>query len=153
METLAQRLVHRGWRMTAQRRVIAGVFDNTTGPGGDDHQVDGHGADRHHDHHTHLTADEVHELSAAVLPEISRATVYNVLGEMVDAGELLAVNVGDRITRYDPNVHESHDHMVCNGCGSIFDIPAGPPPAPTGHADFLVESADVIYRGRCADCR
>jgi len=153
METLAQRLVNRGWRMTAQRRVIAGVFDSTS-TSHDDHH------DHPHDHlgaavgrHTHLTADEVHDLSTAVLPEISRATVYNVLGEMVDAGELLAVNVGDRITRYDPNVHESHDHMVCNGCGSIFDIPAVPPPAPAGHPDFVVESADVIYRGRCGNCR
>lgn len=141
METLSERLTSRGWRMTAQRRVIAGVFD----AGSQDDPTD-------HDH-IHLSADEVHELAVRVLPEISRATVYNTLGEMVDAGELLAVHVGDRVTRYDPNVHESHHHLVCSVCGSIQDIPATPTPVmPTGSTGFVIESADVIYRGRCVAC-
>ena len=88
MDTLSKRLAARGWRMTAQRRVIAGVFD--VAPDG----------------HLHLTADEVLERAVAVFPEISRATVYNTLGELVDAGELLAVQTGGRVTRYDPNVPE-----------------------------------------------
>ena len=48
--------------MTAQRRVVAEVLDGE---------------------HVHLTADEVHARAVAKLPEISRATVYNTLGELV----------------------------------------------------------------------
>ncbi|MTD13020.1 transcriptional repressor [Nakamurella sp. YIM 132087] len=137
MPTLTERLTTRGWRMTPQRRVISALFDVSASQ------------------HVHLTADDVLEQAVAVLPDISRATVYNTLGELVDAGELLAVSVGDRITRYDPNVHTEHHHLVCTGCGAIFDVPAlpVPPPSPGGEAGgFVVEAAEVIYRGRCARC-
>lgn len=143
--TLTERLLTRGWRMTAQRRVIFGVFDGT----------DQGGTGRQHDKaepDIHLTADEVLERAVAQLSEISRATVYNTLGELVDAGELLAVNVGDRVTRYDPNVHMAHDHLVCTACGAIFDIPAGAVALPDQSCGFTISSAEVIYRGRCADC-
>lgn len=134
MNTLSERLGARGWRMTAQRRVIAGVFDVT--PQG----------------HLHLTADEVHERAVRVLPEISRATVYNALGELVDAGELLAVQTGGRVTRYDPNVAGVHHHLVCTYCHAIFDVPAQAVPLPEMPIDFTVESAEVIFRGRCSNC-
>lgn len=124
--------------MTAQRRVIFRVFDAQ--------------AVEETDAHIHLTADEVLDRATAALPEISRATVYNTLNELVDAGELLAVNVGDRVTRYDPNVHTRHDHLVCSSCGAIFDVPAVPVQIPPIAPGFTVASAEVIYRGRCADC-
>jgi len=138
---LTERLVTRGWRMTAQRRVIFGVFDGTDSSVAEKADPD-----------VHLTADEVLERAVAELPEISRATVYNTLGELVDAGELLAVNVGDRVTRYDPNVQMAHDHLVCSVCGAIFDIPAGAVALPDQSCGFTISSAEVIYRGRCADC-
>ncbi len=137
METLTNRLAAKGWRMTAQRRVIFGVFDRGLS--------DGYS-------HVHLTADEVLERAKAVSPLISRASVYNTLGELVDVGELLAVHIGDRVTRYDPNVHSRHDHLVCTFCGAIFDIPALPVALPAAGGGFSISSAEVIYRGRCADC-
>ena len=138
MQTLTDRLVTRGWRMTAQRRVIFGVFDARSGEPTDSH--------------IHLTAEEVLDRATAQLPEISRATVYNTLGELVDAGELLAVNIGDRVTRYDPNVHGRHDHLVCTSCGAIFDVPSSQVQLQSPAGGFTVASAEVIYRGRCADC-
>lgn len=125
--------------MTAQRRVIFGVFDAQA-------------ADETDTAHIHLTADEVLDRATTTLPEISRATVYNTLNELVDAGELLAVNIGDRITRYDPNVHTRHDHLVCSSCGAIFDVPSAPVRIPDVARGFTIASAEVIYRGRCADC-
>ncbi len=137
VQTLTERLVTRGWRMTPQRRVISALFD-----------ASGHA-------HVHLTADDVLEQAVAQLPDISRATVYNTLGELVDAGELLAVSVGDRITRYDPNVHTAHHHLVCTSCGRIYDVPAralSAPRIPGEATGFQVTSSEVIYRGRCAEC-
>lgn len=141
VETLSERLISRGWRMTSQRRVIARVFDVV-------------GAE-----HIHLTAEDVHARASGLLPEISRATVYNTLGEMVEAGELRAVNVGDRVMRYDPNVHTQHHHLVCSVCSVIFDVQASVLPV-ADSADvaivapgFQIDSADVIFRGRCAACR
>ncbi|PSO54461.1 MAG: hypothetical protein BRC31_01810 [Actinobacteria bacterium QS_5_72_10] len=83
MTPLIDRLRRRGWRMTPQRRVIAEAM---TGE------------------HVHMTADEVLRHAREVLPEVSRATVYNTLNEMVSIGELLEITHADGRKRYDPNV-------------------------------------------------
>ncbi|WP_406454592.1 transcriptional repressor [Streptomyces sp. NBC_00876] len=135
MSDLLERLRGRGWRMTAQRRVVAEVLD------GD---------------HVHLTADEVHARAVAKLPEISRATVYNTLGEMVTLGEVIEVSTDRRAKRYDPNAHRPHHHLVCAKCGAIRDVhPAGDPLAdlPSGERfGFTISGVEMTYRGICPNC-
>ncbi len=135
MSDLLGRLRGRGWRMTSQRRVVAEVLD------GD---------------HVHLTADEVHARAAQRLPEISRATVYNALGELVSLGEVIEVSTDGRAKRYDPNAHHPHQHLVCSDCGTIRDVhPTGNPltdlPADERFG-FTVSEAEVTYRGLCPSC-
>lgn len=135
MSDLLERLRERGWRLTAQRRVVAQVLD------GD---------------HVHYTADEIHARAAALLPEISRATVYNTLGELVTLGEVLEVSTDGRAKRYDPNAHHAHQHLVCDGCGLIRDVhPTADALAALPAAQrfgFTVSAADVTYRGLCPEC-
>lgn len=135
MSDLLERLRGRGWRMTSQRRVVAEVL------GGD---------------HVHLTADEVHARAVERLPEISRATVYNALGELVSLGEVLEVTSDGRAKRYDPNAHHPHQHLVCSGCGLIRDVhPSGDPLADLPDAQrfgFTVSGVEVTYRGLCGSC-
>ncbi|WP_415951947.1 Fur family transcriptional regulator [Streptomyces sp. KLOTTS4A1] len=135
MSDLLERLRGRGWRMTAQRRVVAEVLDGK---------------------HVHLTADEVHARAAERLPEISRATVYNTLGELVSLGEVLEVATDRRAKRYDPNAHRPHQHLVCTQCGAIRDVhPTGDPLAAlpaTESFGFTITSAEVTYRGTCPTC-
>ncbi|MEF9903838.1 Fur family transcriptional regulator [Streptomyces sp. P9-A2] len=135
MSDLLKRLRERGWRLTAQRRVVAEVL------AGD---------------HIHLTADEVHARATERLPEISRATVYNTLGELVSLGELLEVSTDHRATRYDPNAHRPHHHLLCDRCGTIRDV------HPTGNAlsalpeserfGYTLSAVELTYRGTCPDC-
>jgi Fur family transcriptional regulator, stress-responsive regulator len=129
---LVDRLRSRGWRLTAQRRVIAEVM---TGE------------------HVHVTADDVFERSRAVLPEVSRATVYNTLNELVGMGELHEMTHADGRKRYDPNVEERHHHLVCVDCGRILDVRADAPqlPADERHGFELVD-VEVTFRARCPDC-
>ncbi|MDH6707356.1 Fe2+ or Zn2+ uptake regulation protein [Kitasatospora sp. MAA19] len=136
MSDLLERLRGRGWRLTSQRRVVAEVLD------------DGE--------HVHLTADEVHARAAERLPEISRATVYNTLGELVTLGEVTEVSTDGRAKRYDPNAHHPHQHLVCTGCGTIRDVhPTGSPltdlPADQRFG-FTVTDAAVTYWGLCPAC-
>ncbi|MBF9067589.1 Fur family transcriptional regulator [Streptacidiphilus fuscans] len=135
MSDLLERLRTRGWRLTAQRRVVAQVLD------GD---------------HVHFTADEVHARAVELLPEISRATVYNTLGEMVGLGEILEVSTDGRAKRYDPNAHHAHQHLVCQSCGLIRDVhpsddPLGALPA-NERFGFAISGVEVTYRGLCPDC-
>ncbi|WP_269857383.1 Fur family transcriptional regulator [Streptomyces sp. RPT161] len=135
MSDLLERLRGRGWRMTSQRRAVAEVLDGE---------------------HVHLTADEVHTRAAERLPEISRATVYNTLGELVSLGEVVEVSTDGRAKRYDPNAHRPHQHLVCSNCGTIRDVhPTGDPLAdlPAGERfGFTVSEVVVTYRGLCPSC-
>ncbi|WP_395366764.1 Fur family transcriptional regulator [Streptomyces sp. YH02] len=135
MSDLLERLRARGWRMTSQRRVVAEVLSGE---------------------HVHLTADEVHALAVARLPEIARATVYNTLGELVALGEVVELSTDGRAKRYDPNAHHAHQHLVCSNCGIIRDVhPTGDPLTvlpPTERFGFTVSKADVMYRGLCPAC-
>ncbi|MEK8173904.1 Fur family transcriptional regulator [Streptomyces sp. M19] len=135
MSDLLERLRGRGWRMTAQRRVVAEVLDGE---------------------HVHLTADEVLARATSRLPEISRATVYNTLGELVALGEVVEVTTNDRAKRYDPNAHRPHHHLVCSGCGAIRDVrPGGDPLADLPVSErfgFTVSDVELTYRGLCPDC-
>lgn len=135
MSDLLGRLRGRGWRMTAQRRVVAEVLDGE---------------------HIHLTADEVLARATDRLPEISRATVYNTLGELVSLGEVIELATDGRAKRYDPNAHRPHQHLVCSGCGAIRDVHPGGDPLTDLPADerfgFTVATAEVTYRGLCPEC-
>ncbi|GAC1341497.1 MAG: Fur family transcriptional regulator [Candidatus Dormibacteria bacterium] len=132
---LIDRLRERGWRMTAQRRVVAEVLV------GD---------------HVHLTAEAVHGLAQGLLPEISLATVYNALNEMVAMGEVAQVAAGDGPKRYDPNVTTAHQHLVCTRCGALRDVvPAGQEqlklPESQRYGYRLVD-IEVVFRGVCPAC-
>jgi Fur family transcriptional regulator, stress-responsive regulator len=131
---LLSRLRTRNWRLSPQRRVVAEVL------AGD---------------HVHLTAEEVHDLARERLPEISIATVYNTLNELVAMGELLEVDVVDGPKRYDPNVGAEHDHLVCDNCHTIRDVPRSrKPPAidEDARAGYRVTAVEVTYRGLCPAC-
>jgi len=53
--------------------------------------------------HLHLTAEAVHGRARERLPEISLATVYNTLNELVAMGEVLEISGAGGAKRYDPN--------------------------------------------------
>jgi Fe2+ or Zn2+ uptake regulation protein len=135
MPVLIDRLRQREWRLTAQRRVVAEVL---TGE------------------HVHLTAEAVHGRARVLLPEISLATVYNTLNELVAMGEVREVQAGDGPRRYDPNVTTPHQHLQCVRCGALWDV------EPTGAADlaltaeqqrgFRMLDVDIVFRGLCPDC-
>jgi Fe2+ or Zn2+ uptake regulation protein len=132
LEPLVDRLRTRGWRLTAQRRVIAEAMSGE---------------------HVHVTADEVFERARGVLPEVSRATVYNTLHELVGMGELLERTHADGRKRYDPNVEERHHHLVCVDCGQMLDVRADDPRLPEDQRHgFELLDVEVVFRARCPAC-
>jgi len=133
---LVERLRTRGWRMTPQRRVVAEVLEGR---------------------HGHLTAEEVHALARERLPEVSLATVYNTLNELAVMGEVLAVSASEGPKRYDTNVSEPHQHLVCVRCQALVDVhPVGQDtlglPDAERHGYELLD-VEVVFKGLCAECR
>ena len=132
---LGARVREHGWRVTPQRRAVVDALDGE---------------------HVHLTADEVHRRARVALPEISLATVYNALNEMVAMGEVAEVRYTAGPARYDPNAATAHHHLLCTSCGALFDVAAtgiavAPLPADERRG-FEVRDVHVLFRGTCAPC-
>jgi Fe2+ or Zn2+ uptake regulation protein len=106
--------------------------------------------------HVHRTADQVHAAARELVPEVSLATVYNTLNELVSMREISEIHMGDGSARYDPKVGPDHHHLVCDGCGRIFDVePTGVDevtlPSTQRHG-MRIDMVEVVFRGRCSDC-
>jgi Fe2+ or Zn2+ uptake regulation protein len=105
----------------------------------------------------HLTAEAVHSRAQERLPEISLATVYNTLNELVTMGQVLEVPGAAGAKRYDPNAHLAHQHLVCTGCGDLRDVfPGGEGALSLTEQDrhgYEVSSVQIVFRGLCPSCR
>ena len=107
-----------------------------------------------HGNDAHPTAEAVYAVAREAMPTISLKTVYQVLHDLADLGELQMLDVGTGAARFDPNV-DGHQHLVCNACGTVRDVFVAPEltvPSEQAHG-FEVTSSEVIFRGTCAACR
>ncbi|WGS52134.1 transcriptional repressor [Paraburkholderia sp. D15] len=107
--------------------------------------------------HAHLAAEEVYRLLNEDSRNMSLATVYRVLSQLVDAQLLSSVMFGDGRMVYELNDGKPHDHVVCGGCGSIsefFDAEIDARQrAVAEQFDFEVSGRRLVLFGLCADCR
>ena len=104
----------------------------------------------------HPSADAVYEAARAEMPTISLKTVYQTLHELAEMGELSTLDLGTGTVRFDPNVEERHDHLVCRRCGKVRDAKVAVPglAIPDGDVQgFEITSAEVVFRGLCDECR
>ncbi|MGH9093824.1 MAG: Fur family transcriptional regulator, partial [Acidimicrobiales bacterium] len=123
----------RGLKVTPQRECIFGLL---------------HGTD------VHPTAEAVFAEARQQMPTMSLKTVYQTLNDLAQMGELQLLDLGTGSGRFDPNV-EPHHHLVCVACGKVRDLYAEFPDVavpPDQEQGFVVDGAEVVFRGRCADC-
>ena len=99
----------------------------------------------------HLTADEVLRRARGLLPEIARGTVYNALGDLVDAGLLATVQTGGT-QLYDTNI-APHQHFRCSSCSRLYDVTTrGVERLRIDDSGFAIVRAQVLFEGTCAAC-
>jgi Fe2+ or Zn2+ uptake regulation protein len=101
----------------------------------------------------HPTAAEIFEAVNRVDPRSSRATTYNNLRDLVQAGLVREVAVEGRAARFDARGMRHH-HFICDDCGNVedvdwFDVPR---PAPRSLGKRVVRECELIFRGLCAKC-
>lgn len=70
---------------------------------------------------SHPTAEWLHEEVKKEIPNISLATVYRNLGQLIDNGMAIKVQGIFDKDRYDGNANR-HSHLVCSECGSVVDL-------------------------------
>ena len=101
----------------------------------------------------HPTAAEIFEAVNRVDPRSSRATTYNNLRDLVQAGLVREVAVEGRAARFDAKGMRHH-HFICDRCGNVEDIQwyNVPRPASRSLGKRVLRECELILRGLCAKC-
>ncbi len=104
----------------------------------------------------HSDTDTIFGAVRAVLPDVSRQAVYDVLAALTASGLIRRIQPSGSVARYESRVGDNHHHVVCRSCGAISDIDcsigSAPCLTPVDDRGFLVDEAEVIYWGQCPDC-
>jgi len=121
-----------GLRCTAQRHAVMAFLVEHTG---------------------HPTAAEIFEGVNRLDPRSSRATTYNNLRDLVQAGLVREVAVEGRAARYDAKGMQHH-HFICDRCGNVEDMEWYDVPRPRSGSlgKRVLRECEVIFRGLCTKC-
>jgi Fur family ferric uptake transcriptional regulator len=105
----------------------------------------------------HVSADGVVDMARAEIGAISRQAVYDALGVLTEKGLIRRIQPVGSPARFEDRVGDNHHHLVCRGCGSVVDIDCavGAMPCLTAADDlgYEIDEAEVVYWGRCPECR
>src|SRR5215510_11163348 len=101
----------------------------------------------------HPTAAEIFETVNRLDPRSSRATIYNNLRDLVQAGLVREVAVEGRAARFDAKGMRHH-HFVCERCGNVEDMEwyDVPKPALGSLGKRILRECELIFRGLCTKC-
>ncbi|OGZ90316.1 MAG: hypothetical protein A2599_03290 [Candidatus Staskawiczbacteria bacterium RIFOXYD1_FULL_39_28] len=91
--------IDRKERMTSQKSFIFGYLKGTK---------------------THPTAEIVYGEIKKKLPNISQGTVYRVLNNFREKGEVQTIETKDSI-HFDADISD-HAHFICEQCGKVYDV-------------------------------
>ena len=105
------------------------------------------------EHAGHPTAAEIFEAVNRVDPRSSRATTYNNLRDLVQAGLVREVAVEGRAARFDAK-GVRHHHFICDRCGDVeylewYDVPR---PRSGSLGKRILRESELIFRGLCTKC-
>ena len=105
------------------------------------------------EHPGHPTAADIFEAVNRLDPRSSRATTYNNLRDLVQAGLVREVAVEGRAARFDAKGIRHH-HFVCDRCGNVEDMEwyQVPKPASGSLGKRMLRECELIVRGLCTSC-
>ena len=105
------------------------------------------------EHTGHPTAAEIFDAVNRVDPRSSRATTYNNLRDLVEAGLVREVAAEGRAARFDAK-GIPHHHFICDHCGNVEDLEwyNVPQPRSASLGKRVLRECELIFRGLCAKC-
>jgi Fur family ferric uptake transcriptional regulator len=137
--SLMKELMARGVRITAQRRVLVNIMQDSP---------------------RHLDAAKLLQLAQEQDPNIDRATVYRTIALLKRHGlidELDLMHLEGEKHYYEAKTNRDHCHMACFRCGAIIEY-AGPAfeklkEDMAKQTEFLIRVARLEVGGVCKSCR
>lgn len=123
-------------RNTLQKGIVSDVFSSMT---------------------NHPSAGMVYDAVHEKYPGISRATVYRILAEAAEEGDIQRLKLRDANDRYDFTL-KKHYHITCRSCGTVADVDTElDTDSITKDAaacqGFSVDDCHVEFFGLCEECR
>ncbi|MGN1369354.1 MAG: Fur family transcriptional regulator [Aristaeellaceae bacterium] len=104
----------------------------------------------------HATAEEVYGAIIQKHPTISRATVYRILNQLSETGEIRRLEMPGGADRFDHIPHE-HYHVKCTACGRVFDVDmevvTGLEHRIRDPHGFDFTGYDILFHGVCPECK
>ena len=105
----------------------------------------------------HITAESVAEVVRTEIGAISRQSVYDALGVLVEKGLLRRIQPVGSAARFEDRVGDNHHHLICRVCGRVVDVDCAVGDAPCLAASddkgYQIDEAEIAYWGRCPDCQ
>ncbi len=104
----------------------------------------------------HTNAAAVLARVSAILPGVSHQAIYDCLSHLTVAGLLRRLMMDGGPAIYETRTNDNHHHCVCRNCGLVVDVDCATGAAPclkaSEAAGFIIDEAEVIYRGFCPAC-
>ena len=108
------------------------------------------------DDRPHSRAEQVFDVVTDTLPTTSLQSVYNALGDFVEAGLVRRIEPAGHPGLFELRTGDNHHHVVCSGCGVVEDVECAvgeaPCLVPSDDHGFQVHAAEVTFWGLCPDC-
>lgn len=106
----------------------------------------------------HLTAEEIsNKIKEYYNISIGIATVYRVVKFLHDMKLVNMLNVGDSSIRYELNLSEHHDHLICESCGKIVefrdDLIENQQELVAKKNNFILKEHIMTIYGLCEQCQ
>jgi Fur family peroxide stress response transcriptional regulator len=107
--------------------------------------------------HEHPSAEWLYQQLKPQYPDLSLATVYRNLKEMVAQGDAIIVGTVDGKERFDSCHRHPHAHLLCKGCGCVVDVEMKQGLEDQCHNmeseyAFNIDPYGVHFTGLCKDC-
>jgi Fur family transcriptional regulator, stress-responsive regulator len=105
----------------------------------------------------HSTAADINQAVRGEIGSVSLQAVYDALGTLTEEGIVRRIQPAGSPARYEDRVGDNHHHVICRSCGRMVDTDCatGYSPCLTAADDsgYEIDEAEVIYWGRCPECR
>ncbi|MDQ2725684.1 MAG: transcriptional repressor [Actinomycetota bacterium] len=104
----------------------------------------------------HLNAEEILHRVRRQMPDVAESTVYRTLASLEDLGVITHLHLGHGPSTYH-QADNAHQHLVCQVCGSITDVPDAVFDGVAAQIDegygFAIDPRHFALQGTCRDCR
>ena len=107
--------------------------------------------------HPHANAEEIVTDVRQEIPTITVQSVYMILTDLTNIDMLRKFEPPGTPRLYETRTGDNHHHAFCIRCGKVQDVDcavgSAPCLTPNDFHGMAIISADVLYRGVCADCQ